>query len=222
VSGRSAPAGRPELAADPADPADTASAIAIGFAIAGWVLYALLAPLAVFLTWWGDCDIEPCTVPGSLEQAAYGFDVLWWLVFPFLAWFAYHGRRWAWIALLAIAIVVLVQLAAAIGGMRGFSAFALTLPAAAFLTFGAAFGLAMRLPRFRDRPGAAVAGELAGIGCLAVVVAVIALQGLLVGAGGPLVGIAVVMAIVLFVIAVAAYANRDGSRGLVRRRRGRR
>jgi hypothetical protein len=215
VSGGSDQAGQAE------QPADTATGIAIGFAIAGWVLYALLAPLAVFLTWWGDCDIDPCTVPGTVDQAAYAFDLLWWLTFPVLAYVAYRGRRWAWIGLLVIAIVLDLQFLAAAGGARGFSAFAVTLPPAALLTFGAAFGLAMQLPRFRDRPNAAVTGELAGIGCLALVVAAIALQGFVVGVGGPLIGIAVVMSIALFVIATAAYANRDGSRGLTRRRRGR-
>ena len=58
----------------------------------------------------------------------------------------------------------------------------------------------MLTPRFRDRPGAAAAGELGAIGCLAVVVAIVALQGFLVGIGGPIVGIAVIMAIALFVI----------------------
>ena len=207
-------------------PADTASGIAIGFAIAGWMLYLFLGPLAVFLTWWGDCDIDPCQVPGPVDQAAYAFDLLWWLTFPALAYLAYRGRRWAWLALLGIAIVLDLQFLAAVGGARGFSAFAVTLPAAALLTFGAAFGLAMQLPRFRDRPDAAVAGELAGIGCLALVVAAIALQGFLVGVGGPLVGIAVVMAIALFAIAIAAYANRGRGRarpgGLATRRRDRR
>ena len=110
-----------------------------------------------------------------------------------------------------IAIILDLQLLAAVVGARGFQAFALTLPPAAVLTFGAGLGLALLSPRFRDRPGAATAGELAAIGCLAIVAAVIALQGLLVGVGGPLVGIAVLMAVALCVIAIAAFANRDAA-----------
>lgn len=193
---------------DAASERGPATAIGLGFVISAWVLYALLAPVAVFLTWWGDCLEEPCPVPTALDQAIYAFDVLWWLAFPILAFFAYRGRRWGWIALLVIAAVLDVQVLAALVGARGFSAFALTLPAAAVLTFGALLGLAMVTPRFRDRPGAAAAGELGAIGCLAVVVAIVALQGFLVGIGGPLVGIAAIMAIALFVIGLAAYVNR--------------
>ena len=201
-----------------------ATAIALGFAISAWVLYALLGPVAVFLTWWGDCLEEPCPLPTALDQAIYAFDVLWWLAFPFLAFFAYRGRRWGWIALLVIAVILDLQVFAALVGARGFSAFALTLPAAAVLTFGALLGLAMLTPRFRDRPGAAAAGELGAIGCLAVVVGIVALQGFLVGVGGPLVGIAAIMAIALFVIGLAAYTNRHRRPGTTPRpsRRGRR
>jgi hypothetical protein len=57
------------------------------------------------------------------------------------------------------------------------------------------------------------------------VVAVVALQGFLVGIGGPIVGIAAIMAIALFVIALAAYTNRHrrpGGPGPRQTRRGRR
>ena len=196
---------------DPAeDGPGAATGIALGFAIAAWVLYAFLGPLAVFLTWFGDCLEEPCPVPGPVDQAAYVFDVIWWLAFPLLAFFAYRARRWAWASLLFIAIVLDLQLLAAIAGAPGFSAFALTLPPAGLLTFGAGLGLAMLLPGYRDRPGAAATGQLAAIGCLGLIVAAVALQGFLVGIGGPIVGIAVVMAIALFVIGLAAYANRGG------------
>ena len=193
---------------DTASERGTATGIALGFAISAWVLYAFLGPVAVFLTWWGECLAEPCPVPTALDQAIYAFDVLWWLAFPFLAFFAYRGRRWGWIALVAIAVVLDLQVLAALIGARGFEAFALTLPAVAVLTFGSALGLAMLTPRFRDRPGAAATGELGAIGCLAAVVGVIALQGFLVGVGGPIVGIAAIMAIALFVIGLAAYTNR--------------
>lgn len=224
MSGRAAPAGGDGAGTAGAGAAqtspDAATGIAIGFAIAGWVLYAFLAPIAIFLTWWGDCELDPCAVPGPLDQAAYAFDVVWWLLFPVVAYFAYRGRRGAWIAMLVAALVLDLQLLASLLGSPGFSAFALTLPPAALLTFGAGLGLAMQVPRVRDRPGAATAGELAGIGCLGIVVGAIALQGLLVGVGGPLVGIAVLMAIALFVIGIAAFANRNrrsGSRRRVRR-----
>jgi hypothetical protein len=193
-------------------PTDPATAIAIGFVVAGWALYLVLGPLAVFITWYGDCLSDPCPVPGTIDQLGYTFDVLWWIAFPALVWFAYRGARWAWVALLAIAIVLDLQIVAGILGANGFDAFWFTVPAAAVLTFGAGLGLAMSLPRIRDRAGAATAGQLASIGCLAVVVSLIALQGILMGAGGPVVGILVLMAIALFVIAVAAFANRDRRR----------
>ena len=226
----SAPAGRtpptaPLAAADPdRDEPGAATGIALGFAIAAWVLYAFLAPLAVFLTWFGDCLEEPCPVPGPIDQAAYAFDVLWWLAFPLLAFFAYRGRGWAWGALVTVAVVLDLQLVAALAGAQGFSAFGLTLPPAALLTFGAGLGLAMITPRFRDRPGSAAAGELGAIGCLGLIVAAVALQGFLVGIGGPLVGIAAIMAVALFVIGLAAYLNRHRRRPAISpvTRRGRR
>jgi hypothetical protein len=214
------PVARPDTPAE----RGAATGIALGFSISAWVLYALLGPVAVFLTWWEECLEEPCPVPTALDQAVYTFDVLWWLAFPLLAFFAYRGRRGGWVALLVIAIALDLQVLAALVGARGFSAFALTLPAAAVLTFGALLGLAMLTPRFRDRPGAATAGELGAIGCLATVVGVVALQGFLVGVGGPIVGIAAIMAIALFVIALAAYANLHRRPGSAPRqsRRGRR
>jgi hypothetical protein len=198
----------PAARADSPAERGAATGVALGFAIAAWVLYAFLGPVAVFFTWWSDCLEEPCPVPTGLDQAIYAFDVLWWLAFPVLAFFAFRGQRLAWIALLVVGVVLDVQVLAALIGAQGFSAFALTLPAAAVLTFGALLGLAMLTPRFRDRPGAAAAGELGAIGCLAVIVAIIALQGFLVGVGGPIVGIAAIMAIALFVIGLAAHTNR--------------
>jgi hypothetical protein len=208
MSGQIDPAGRPQPPPAGGE-ANAATIVAIGFVVAGWALYVFLGPVAVFLTWYGDCFDEPCPVPGTIDQLAYAFDVLWVLAFPALAYFAYRGRTWAWAALLAIAVVLDLQLVAAVAGARGFEGFGFTLPAAGLLTFGAAFGLVMSLPRFRDRPETATVGELAGIGCLGVIVAIIALQGFLAGIGGPLVVIGAIMAIALFVIAVAAYANRD-------------
>jgi hypothetical protein len=199
---------RPPVAEGPG----TALGIALGFLIAGWVLYALLAPVALFLTWWEDCADVICEVPSPLDQAVYLFDLGWWLAFPFFAWFAYRGRQAAWIALAVIAVVLDLQVVAGMVGARGFSGFGITLLPAALLTFGGGLGLAMTMPRLRDRPGASTAGEVGAIGCLGLVVAVVALQGFLVGIGGPLVGIGVVMAIALFVIALAAYANRDRRR----------
>ena len=190
-------------------PLDPATTVAVAFVITGWAIYLLLGPLALFLTWYGDCLADPCPSPSGIDEAVYVFDVLWWIAFPALIYFAYRGLRWAWAALLAIAIVLDLQIVAAVVGARGFSAFWFTLPAAAVVTFGAGLGLAMTLPRIRDRAGAATVGQLASIGCLAVVVAVIALQGLLIGVAGPILGVLILMAVAMFVIVVAAFANRD-------------
>ena len=201
--------GSDQAAARARRPLDPATTVAIAFVITGWAIYLLLGPLSLFLTWYGDCLADPCPSPSRIDEAMYVFDVLWWIAFPALIYFAYRGLRWAWAALLAIAIVLDLQIVAAVVGARGFSAFWFTLPAAAVLTFGAGLGLAMTLPRVRDRAGAATAGQLASIGCLAVVVAVVALQGLLIGVSGPILGVLILMAIAMFVIVVAAFANRD-------------
>ena len=135
-------------------PLDPATTVAIAFVITGWAIYLLLGPLSLFLTWYGDCLADPCPSPSRIDEAVYVFDVLWWIAFPALIYFAYRGLRWAWAVLLAIAIVLDLQIVAAVVGARGFSAFWFTLPAAAVLTFGAGLGLAMTLPRIRDRAGA--------------------------------------------------------------------
>jgi hypothetical protein len=201
----------------PERPADAATSVAIGFAVAGWALYLFLGSASVFFTWYDDCIDEPCDIPTTIDQLAYAFDVLWWVSFPALAFFAYRGRTWAWASLLGIAIVLDLQLLAALAGVRGFSGFAISMPAAALLTFGAGFGLVLSLPQYRDRPDTATLGQLAGIGCLGAIVAIIAIEGFLVGVGGPLVGIAAIMAIALFAIALAAYANRDRRPGATSR-----
>lgn len=190
-------------------PVDAATVIAIGFVIAGWALYLFLGPLSVFLTWYGDCLDDPCQVPGAIDEAAYVFDVLWWLAFPAFVYLAYRGLRWSWAALLLIAVGVDLQIVAGALGATGFDAFWFTLPAAAVLTFGAALGLAMTLPRFRDRAGAATAGQIASIGCLAIVASLVALQGVLIGVSGPIALVLVVMSVALIVIVIAAFTNRN-------------
>ena len=72
------------------------------------------APIAVFLTWWGDCLEDACPSARASIEAAYAFDFAWWLAFPVLAFFAYRGWRPAAIGLLVIAVVLDLQVVAAI------------------------------------------------------------------------------------------------------------
>ena len=63
-------------------PLDPATTVAIAFVITGWAIYLLLGPLALFLTWYGDCLADPCPSPSRIDEATYVFDVLWWVAVP--------------------------------------------------------------------------------------------------------------------------------------------
>ena len=67
MSGQVDPAGRPQPPPAGGE-ANAATVVAIGFVVAGWALYVFLGPVAVFLTWYGDCFDEPCPVPGTIDQ----------------------------------------------------------------------------------------------------------------------------------------------------------
>lgn len=184
------------------------SGTAIGLAVAGWLLFAMTGPIALVLTWFGDCAIDDCPVATNLDRSIYVLDVVAWVAFPALAYLAYRGWRPASAAIVAIGGLIAAQALASMVGADGFGGFSIVLPAGALIGGGGLLGLG--LLEGRSGPGGASVGrnELAGLGCLSLVVAVLALQGIFAGIGGPIGAMAVLVAVILVFITIVAFVNR--------------
>jgi hypothetical protein len=179
-------------------------------AAGGWLLLLVAVPVAIFLTWWGDCFEETCPAATDLDRAVYVFDFAAWLLLPALAFGAYRGWRLAAIGLVGIGLAVGAQVVAAMLGARGFQAFPIVLPAAAIIALSGLIAL-------RPSLGGGIAGSdasttrtgLIGLAVVAIVVVAIAFQGVLTGANGGAEVIVVLVAVSLAVIAVLAFLNRN-------------
>jgi hypothetical protein len=179
-------------------------------AAGGWLLLLVAVPVAIFLTWWGDCFEEICPAATDLDRAVYVFDFAAWLLLPALAFGAYRGWRLAAIGLVGIGLAVGAQVVAAMLGARGFQAFPIVLPAAAIIALSGLIAL-------RPSLGGGIAGSdasttrtgLIGLAVVALVVVAIAFQGVLTGANGGAEVIVVLVAVSLAVIAVLAFLNRN-------------
>jgi hypothetical protein len=190
-------------AGEPSGAGVAAAALAVG----GWLLLMVSAPVAIFLTWWGDCFEEVCPSASDLERAAYMFDFAAWLILPALAFGAYRGWRLAAVGLLAIALGLVGQVVAAILGARGFQSFAIVLPAGALI---AAAGIIALRPSLGSGAADASASRtgLIGLAVLSIVIVAIAFQGVIVGGGGVGQGLLVVVAVSLAFITILAFLNR--------------
>ena len=179
-------------------------------AVGGWLLLLVSVPVAIFLTWWGDCFEETCPAATDLDRAVYVFDFAAWLILPALAFGAYRGWRLAAIGLVGIGLAVGAQVVAAMLGARGFQAFPIVLPAAAIIALSGLIAL-------RPSLGGGIAGSdasttrtgLIGLAVVALVVVAIAFQGVVTGSDGGAEVIVVLAAVSLAVIAVLAFLNRN-------------
>jgi hypothetical protein len=173
----------------------------------GWLLLLLAVPVAIFLTWWGDCFEETCPSASDLDRAVYLFDFAAWLVLPALAFGAYRGWRPACVGLVAIGLAVAGQVVAAMLGARGFQAFAIVLPAGALIALAGIVGLRPALGT-ADGDGSTSRTSLVALVVLSAVVVAIAFQGVMVGGVGAGQGLLVLVAISLAFVAVLAFLNR--------------
>lgn len=192
-----------------ADPGAGNGLAAAGLAAGGWLLLLVTAPVAIFLTWWGDCFEEACPSASEIDRAAYAFDFAAILVLPALAFGAYRGWRPAAVTLIAAGVVVVAQVVASALGARGFQAFPLVLPAGALLV--AAGIVAIRpgsLGAVADGAASTSRRGLIGLGVLSIVIVAIAFQGVMSGGGGIGLVILVIMAVALTFIALLALRNR--------------
>jgi hypothetical protein len=130
---------------------------AIGLATAGWLLFAIAGPVALFLTWWGDCLSESCPIPSDFERTVYLFDLVSWLAFPAIAFVAYRGMRLGSVALVLIGLAIIAQAVAALSGARAFHAFAVVLPSGALVGLGGLLGLQLRTTSAATRIGSRLA-----------------------------------------------------------------
>ena len=184
-----------------------AGAATAALAAIGWLLLFLSLPIAIFLTWWGDCFEETCPSASDLERTVYLVDFVAWLVIPALAFGAYRGWRVAAAGLVAIGVGLAAQVVAAILGVRGFQSFAFVLPAAALIATAGVIGL--RPLNGGDATGPSARTSLIGLVVVAAVIVAIAFQGVLAGGAGIGQGILVLMAASLAFIAVLAFINRS-------------
>ena len=134
------PGGAPERLDDVGADRD-ARGLAVGALARGWLLFAIVGSLAVFLTWFGDCRREPCPVASDLDRAIYTLDLVAWLALPALAVLAYRGWRPASAAILVIGLAIVAQGLASILGARGFQAFFLVFPAGGLIAIGGVLGV---------------------------------------------------------------------------------
>jgi hypothetical protein len=206
--------GRATLPTERGDDGDDVRGLAIGASAGGWFLLTIVGPLAVFLTWFGDCVREPCPVASDLDRAIYTADLVAWVAFPVLAFAAYRGWRPASYAIVAVGIAILAQGIASILGARGFQAFFFVLPAGGLIALGGTLGLdlpalrgASRGPAVGSRVPAGVV-EIASLGFLSTIVVALALQGFAGGIGGVVQGLVLAVAVILLFIAIAAMVNR--------------
>ena len=181
---------------------------AAALSVGGWLLLMISVPIAIFLTWWGDCVAETCPTASEIDRAAYVFDFAAWLALPALAFGAYRGWRPASIGLLAVGLVIAAQVVAAILGARGFQAFGIVLPAAALIAAAGIVGLRPELGSGGDDRSTVRTG-LIGLVVVSLVVVAVAFQGVLVGGIGVGQGLLVLIATSLAVITVLAFLNRN-------------
>ncbi len=194
-------------------PPESRASPAVGLAaaaltIGGWLFLLVAAPVAIFLTWWGDCPAtETCPSASVLDRAAYLFDFGAWLVLPALAFGAYRGWRPAAIGLLVVGLVVVGQVVAAVLGARGFQAFAIVLPAGALIAAAGIVGLRPALASGADDRSTTRTG-LIGLVVVSLVVVAIAFQGVIAGGVGVGQGLLLLVGVSLAVITVLAFINR--------------
>lgn len=152
---------------------------AVGFA---WGLIAfacaaliLLGPLALFLTWYGDCFSETCASATALNGAIYRLDVVAVPVIALIAVLGYVRPRRAWFVVISgIGVVLIGQAVAGILGYRGLYAFSLLLPAGVLMTIGGIAGV--RALADRPLPGMeGPAAMAAGVGCATTAISFVAL-----------------------------------------------
>jgi hypothetical protein len=184
-----------------------AGAATAALAAIGWLLLFVSLPIAIFLTWWGDCFEDACPSASDLDRTVYLVDFVAWLVIPALAFGAYRGWRSAAGGLVAIGIALAAQVVAAILGARGFQSFAFILPAAALIATAGVIGL--RPLASGDASGPSARTSLIGLVVIAAVIVAIAFQGVLAGGTGIGQGILVLVAVSLAFIAVLAFLNRS-------------
>jgi hypothetical protein len=133
--------------------------VVVGAIASGWFLFAIVAPLALFLTWFGDCFRATCPVASDLDRAIYTADLLAWIVLPALIVFAYRGSRAASATAALVGAGIVAQAVASVLGARGFQTFFLVFPAGGLIVIGGLLGaLGTEIAARSRRP----AGRLGG------------------------------------------------------------
>jgi hypothetical protein len=110
-----------------------------GLVAFAWVAIAVLGPIALFTTWWGDCFAEVCPSPTEVDLWVYRLDVLGWLAVGVLG-AVVRRLRLSFFMLAALGVGFAAQGVAGSLGARAFVAFPVILPAALLLIGGGIAG----------------------------------------------------------------------------------
>lgn len=180
-----------------------------GLVLFGWVSIALLGPIALFLTWYGDCFAEVCPTATTSDGVVYGFDVIAWIAVGLIALLPipprYRRRLFGVAALFGLAFAA--QGVASLLGVRGFYAFAAILPAATILFIGGVLGARATADRWASRSAASAFS----LGCATYFVGSSGFFGIASAVAGQPVGLLLAFLVVALVGIVATLSGRFAS-----------
>jgi hypothetical protein len=162
-----------------------------------WISIGLLGPIALFLTWYGDCFSTMCPVMTTADRLLYGVDILAWIalgVIGFAAVARPHGATY--IALGMLGLFLAGQSLAGLLGVRGLLGFGIIAPAAALLVLASVLG-GIGLTR-QARPPRRSATSAFTWGCGIYFVGYFGIFGVASAASGQISGL--LLAILLFVL----------------------
>jgi hypothetical protein len=173
------------------------SAFVRGLITFAWLSIALLGPVALFFTWYGDCFAEACPTVTSADRLVYDFDAVAWIAIAIIGLAgARRPHRGAFVALALLGLAFAAQGAAGFLGVPGFYAFGLLLPASAFLILGGVLGSTGTSARSRWAGRSETSAF--ELGCATYFVSFFALFGLASAASGQIVGL--LLAVLLFAL----------------------
>jgi len=185
-----------------------------GLVAFAWVAIAMLGPLAVFLTWYGDCFEEACPAPTNTDLWVYALDGVAWIAVGVIGLFAVaRPNRLSFLVLAALGVAFAAQGIAAFLGARGFYGFPIILPAALVLIGGGIAGaraLSPVPPQWAEQSTT----RAVGLGCATYLVAYLGFPAIALIARGEPVGVLLV-ALVVSAVAIVVTLYRRLSSGRV-------
>jgi hypothetical protein len=182
-----------------------------GLIVFAWASIAVLGPLALLLTWYGDCFAEVCPSASTTDRLLYSFDAIAWIAVGIIGIVGRaHPPRGTFVVLGLLGLAFAGQGIAGLVGARSFYAFGIILPAAALVTIGSAFGAFATSARLRWAEPSLTSALT--VGCATYVVSFFGFFGLASAASGQIVGLLLAVAVVAAVGIEIALSRRTARR----------